>query len=211
MSRSLRIRPGVVEWRQLEEEIVAVDTRQSTYMAVNRSGALLWPALLEERPARNWSSAWLASTASTKGMPTATSTCSSRRSKTRISWSRRHAICPTSRSPHLARGMVGVLERKAGANPTAPGRHQRRTPPSAPKLPAAAELGVSASLRLRREACLVRAAVRQQWFAAHGSPRDIVIGVRGPAHEMTAHAWLDGDSPCHSEGFEELLRRPLAH
>ena len=47
MSRSLRIRPGVVEWRQLEEEIVAVDTRQSTYMAVNRSGALLWPALLE--------------------------------------------------------------------------------------------------------------------------------------------------------------------
>jgi hypothetical protein len=47
MSRSLRIRPGVVEWRQLEEEIVAVDTRQSTYMAVNRSGAVLWPALLE--------------------------------------------------------------------------------------------------------------------------------------------------------------------
>ena len=47
MSRHLRIRSGAVEWRRLEEEIVAVDTRKSVYMAVNRSGAVLWPALLE--------------------------------------------------------------------------------------------------------------------------------------------------------------------
>ena len=47
MSRRLRIRPGVVEWRELEQEVVAVDTRRSLYMAVNRSGAILWPALLE--------------------------------------------------------------------------------------------------------------------------------------------------------------------
>ena len=47
MSRRLRIRPGAVEWRRLEEEIVAVDARQSVYMAVNRSGSVLWPALLE--------------------------------------------------------------------------------------------------------------------------------------------------------------------
>ena len=79
-----------------------------------------------------------------------------------------------------------------------------------PRLPVTAELGVSASLRLRRESCLVRAAVRQQWHAALGSPRDIVIGVRGPAVGLRAHAWLDGDEPCHSEGFEELLRRPAA-
>jgi hypothetical protein len=47
MSRHLRIRPGVLEWRELEQEVVAVDTRRSVYMAVNRSGAVLWPALLE--------------------------------------------------------------------------------------------------------------------------------------------------------------------
>ena len=47
MSRQLRIRPGAVEWRELEQEVVAVDTRKSVYMAVNRSGAILWPALLE--------------------------------------------------------------------------------------------------------------------------------------------------------------------
>jgi len=47
MSRHLRIRPGVLEWRELEQEVVAVDTRRSVYMAVNRSGAILWPALFE--------------------------------------------------------------------------------------------------------------------------------------------------------------------
>ena len=47
MNRELRIRPGSVEWRELEQEVVAVDTRRSIYMAMNRSGAILWPALLE--------------------------------------------------------------------------------------------------------------------------------------------------------------------
>ena len=47
MNRRLRIRPGAVEWRELEQEVVAVDTRRSIYMAMNRSGAILWPALLE--------------------------------------------------------------------------------------------------------------------------------------------------------------------
>ena len=47
MSRQLRIRAGAVEWRQFEEEVVAVDTRRAVYMAVNRSGSVLWPALLE--------------------------------------------------------------------------------------------------------------------------------------------------------------------
>ena len=78
-----------------------------------------------------------------------------------------------------------------------------------PRLPSSADLGVSAALRLSKEACLVQAAVRQQWLAAQGSPRDLVIGVRGTGPGIAAHAWLDGDPPCHSEGFEELLRRPL--
>jgi hypothetical protein len=47
MSRHLRIRPGAVEWRDFEEEVVAVDTRKAVYMAVNRSGSVLWPALLD--------------------------------------------------------------------------------------------------------------------------------------------------------------------
>ena len=79
-----------------------------------------------------------------------------------------------------------------------------------PSLPQSSEVGVSAALRLRRPACLVRAVVRQQWHAAHDSPRDIVIGVQGPITSFRAHAWLDGDPPCHSEGFEELLRHPAA-
>jgi hypothetical protein len=79
-----------------------------------------------------------------------------------------------------------------------------------PSLPASAELGVSASLRLRREACLVRALVRQKWLAAHGSSRDLVIGIHEPRKGFKAHAWLEGDPPCHSEGFAELMRRPAA-
>lgn len=47
MSRALRLRPGTVEWRRLEDEVVAVDTRNTVYMAVNRSGAVLWPMLLD--------------------------------------------------------------------------------------------------------------------------------------------------------------------
>lgn len=43
----LRLRSDAVEWREIEEEIVAVDTRKAIYMAVNRTGAVLWPALAE--------------------------------------------------------------------------------------------------------------------------------------------------------------------
>ena len=47
MSRRLRLREGAIEWRELEGEVVAVDTRKSVYLAVNRSGTVLWPALLD--------------------------------------------------------------------------------------------------------------------------------------------------------------------
>ncbi len=47
MSEVLRLRPDALEWREIEGEIVAVDTRDAVYLAVNRSGAVLWPALAE--------------------------------------------------------------------------------------------------------------------------------------------------------------------
>jgi hypothetical protein len=47
MTEKLRLRSGVLEWREIEREIVAVDTRTATYLAVNRTGAALWPALVE--------------------------------------------------------------------------------------------------------------------------------------------------------------------
>jgi hypothetical protein len=79
--------------------------------------------------------------------------------------------------------------------------------PPVPPLPSSAELGVLAVLRLRRERCLVQATIRQAWFAAQGSPRDLVIGVTAPSGGFRAHAWLDGDPPCHEAGFQELVRR----
>jgi hypothetical protein len=80
--------------------------------------------------------------------------------------------------------------------------------PPVPDVPLEAERGVNAVLRRRRESCLTRASVRQAWFAAHGVSRDLVIGVTAPSSDFRAHAWLDGDPPCHDEGYHELLRRP---
>ena len=82
----------------------------------------------------------------------------------------------------------------------------RLKPP--PKLPPGAVKGVRATFRLWEQTCLVHAAVLQKWFASQGSHRDIVIGVTAPNDDFLAHAWLEGDPPCHSEGFEELLRVP---
>jgi hypothetical protein len=44
-SGTLRLRPGSVEWREVEGEIVAVDVQTSEYLAINRTGAVLWRAL----------------------------------------------------------------------------------------------------------------------------------------------------------------------
>jgi hypothetical protein len=46
MSETLRLRSDALEWRNVEGEVVAVDTRTATYLAVNPSGAELWPALI---------------------------------------------------------------------------------------------------------------------------------------------------------------------
>jgi Coenzyme PQQ synthesis protein D (PqqD) len=47
MSETLRIRPGALEWREAEGEVVALDLRTSTYLAGNATAASLWPALIE--------------------------------------------------------------------------------------------------------------------------------------------------------------------
>ena len=81
------------------------------------------------------------------------------------------------------------------------------TLPAVPDLPPGAVRGVNAVLHRTGQRCLVRATVRQAWQAAHGDPRELVIGVTPPSAGFKAHAWLDGDPPCHAEGYTELLRR----
>jgi len=80
--------------------------------------------------------------------------------------------------------------------------------PPVPRLQAGAGRGVAAVLRRRSDTCLVRATVRQAWFGSQGMPRDLVIGVTAPQRGFKAHAWLDGDTPCHEDQFHELVRRP---
>ena len=41
----LRLRPDALSWREVGGELVAVDTRTSTYLAANPTGFLLWEAL----------------------------------------------------------------------------------------------------------------------------------------------------------------------
>jgi hypothetical protein len=80
----------------------------------------------------------------------------------------------------------------------------RLSPP--PELPERAVRGVLAVLRRTSPTCLERALVLQRWFAAHGSSRDVVIGVMAPADGFAAHAWLDGeDDTCR---YSELTRLP---
>jgi hypothetical protein len=46
VSERIQIREGAVEWRDVEGEVVALDLRSRTYLAVNRTGAAIWPALV---------------------------------------------------------------------------------------------------------------------------------------------------------------------
>ena len=74
-----------------------------------------------------------------------------------------------------------------------------------PALPPHAARGVTAVLRRTPNTCLERSLVLQRWLAAQGEPRDIVVGVAGPAARFKAHAWLDGE-PGADTGFDELTR-----
>jgi hypothetical protein len=41
----LRLREADVDWREVEGELVVLDLRESRYLAINRTGQLLWTAL----------------------------------------------------------------------------------------------------------------------------------------------------------------------
>jgi hypothetical protein len=43
----LRLRPGSVEWREIDGEIVALEVESSTYLASNRTGAAIWQRLVD--------------------------------------------------------------------------------------------------------------------------------------------------------------------
>jgi hypothetical protein len=43
----LTLRPEALEWVDVEEEIVVLDTERSVYLATNPSGALLWRMLTD--------------------------------------------------------------------------------------------------------------------------------------------------------------------
>jgi len=47
VSKTLKLRAGVLEWQEVEGEIVALDFRTSTYLGVNKTGASVWQSLVE--------------------------------------------------------------------------------------------------------------------------------------------------------------------
>jgi hypothetical protein len=75
-----------------------------------------------------------------------------------------------------------------------------------PEPPRGGERGVRAMLRRRDPSCLERSLVLQRWLAAHGDPRDVVIGTTGAAG-FEAHAWLDGEEAGVAR-FTEITRLP---
>lgn len=78
---------------------------------------------------------------------------------------------------------------------------------SPPRLPEEAGWVVDPLLHHVGASCLERAVVRQQWDLSQGVARPLIIGVTAVHPEFRAHAWLEGDPPCHSEGFHEVARR----
>jgi Transglutaminase-like superfamily len=81
----------------------------------------------------------------------------------------------------------------------------RLEPP--PELPAAAGRGVHAVLRRFPQTCLERAMVLQEWHAAHGESREVVIAVGRPEGSFRAHAWLEGESDGAAD-LDEVMRVP---
>ena len=45
MTTELRLRESDLAWRTVDDEMIAIDVRDSTYLTANDSGALLWNAL----------------------------------------------------------------------------------------------------------------------------------------------------------------------
>jgi hypothetical protein len=45
--KQLRLRSRDLSWREIEDEVVAVDMETSTYVSANASGVVLWRALAD--------------------------------------------------------------------------------------------------------------------------------------------------------------------
>jgi Coenzyme PQQ synthesis protein D (PqqD) len=45
MTTELRLRDADLAWRTVDDEMIAIDVRDSTYLTANDSGAILWNAL----------------------------------------------------------------------------------------------------------------------------------------------------------------------
>lgn len=123
----------------------------------------------------------------------------------------------TARAPHAARPLPTPLEAARTAVWTLRALRRTRTAlartgrpatlPAPPRAPSAHPV-VLLVLGLGRAKCLSRSAVRQTWLAAHGDPRDLVVGVTAPSAGFRAHAWLEGDPA--GAGFTELSRSPVS-
>jgi hypothetical protein len=44
---TFRLRSDELDWRQIDDEVVILDGRGANYLAINGTGARLWPALVE--------------------------------------------------------------------------------------------------------------------------------------------------------------------
>jgi hypothetical protein len=42
---TVRLRSEDLQWKELDDEIVVLDSKEGTYLAINGSGAVLWPRL----------------------------------------------------------------------------------------------------------------------------------------------------------------------
>jgi hypothetical protein len=43
----LKLREGAVAWQQVDGETILLDLEASTYLGINHSGSVLWPALVD--------------------------------------------------------------------------------------------------------------------------------------------------------------------
>lgn len=111
----------------------------------------------------------------------------------------------------MTRGMVwGMRARRRVTRALEAGRGARLEVPHSGRIGAGGLRGVRLVLRMFGDRCLVDALVRQQWHAAHGSKRALMIGVTAPSAGFTARAWLEGDPPSSPIGLAEPAHRPAS-
>ena len=77
MTRKLSLRGDDLAWRTVDDELIAIDVRDSTYLSSNDSGLLMWNALAAGTTKEELVRAWSTRTASTPEPRARTSTRSS--------------------------------------------------------------------------------------------------------------------------------------